>query len=99
MVTIGMTSYPTESAKEMGKRFNDLPTLPPFITRKGPYLSGELGEGIKSISIFEYDPSKMAEATLFIGNYYAHFIGIPGFTYNVGTCFEVIEAFKMVGLA
>jgi len=36
-----MTSYPTESAKEMGNRFKDLPTLPQYITRKGPYIGSE----------------------------------------------------------
>jgi hypothetical protein len=99
MVAIGMTSYPTESSKEMGKRFNELPTLPPYITRKGPYVSSELGVGIRTISIFECDPSKMAEASEFLGNFYAHFIGVPGFTYTVGTWFEIKEAFKMIGLA
>ena len=99
MVTIGMVSFPAESSKEVGKCFNGLPTLPPYITRKGPYIGSELGVGIRAISIFEYDPSKMAEAVEFIGNYYAHFIGVPGYTYTIGTWFEVKEAFKMIGLA
>lgn len=99
MVTIGIISFPAESSKEVGKRFNDLPTLPPYITRKGPYVKSELGVGIKTISIFEYDPSKMAEAVESIANYYAHFIGVPGFTNTIGTWFEIKEAFKMIGLA
>ena len=99
MVTIGMTSYPTESTKELGKRFTELPALPPFLTRRGPYVGSELGAGIKTISIFECDPSKMAESAEFLGNYYARFIGIPGFTYSIGTWFEIQEAFKMIGLA
>lgn len=99
MVAIGMVSFPTESSKEIGKRFKDLPILPPYITRKGPYFSSELGVGIKAISIFECDPSKMAEASESLGNYYAHYIGVPGFTYTVGTWFEIKEAFKMIGLA
>jgi hypothetical protein len=99
MVTIVIVSFPTESSKEMGKRFKDIPTLPPYITRKGPYVGSELGVGIKLISIWEYDPSKMAEAVEYIGNYYAHFFGVPGFTYTAGPWFEVKEAFKMIGLA
>ncbi len=94
-----MLSFPTESSKEMGNRFKDLPTLPQYITRKGPYVGSELGVGTKTISIFEFDPSKMAEATEFIANYYAHFIGVPGFTYSIHPWFEVMEAFKMIGLA
>ena len=99
MVTITRISFPTESSKEMGKRFMDIPPLPTYITRKGPYIHGELGVGIQLISLWEYDPSKMAEATIFLGNYYAHFFGVPGYTYNIGTWYEVQEAFKMIGLA
>jgi hypothetical protein len=99
MVTIAMISFPAESSKEMGKCFKDIPPLPPYITRKGPYVGSELGVGIKIISLWEYDPSKMAEVTEFLGNYYAHFFGVPGFTYTIGTWFEIHEAFKMIGLA
>lgn len=98
MVTIGMICFPTESSKEVGKCFMKLPSLPPFMTRRGPYVNSECGVGIKTISIFEYDPSKKAEADEFLGNYYATFFGIPGFTYSIGTWFEIKEAFKMIGL-
>jgi hypothetical protein len=99
MVTIGMISFPTDSSKEMGKRFMEISPLPTYITKKGPYFSGELATGIKAISIFEYDPSKMAEATQYISNYYAGYIGVPGYSYTVGTWQEAMEALKMIGLA
>ena len=99
MVAIVMVSFPTESSKEMGKRFKDLPPLPSYITKKGPYFSSELVVGIKAISIFESDQSKMAEATVFISNYYANYIGVPGYTYTIGTWQETMEALKMIGLA
>jgi len=95
MVIIGMISFPTESSKEMGKRFME---IPPFLNRKGPYFKSELGEGIKAVSIFEFDPSKMAEAIEFVNNYYANYIGIPGYNYTIGTWLEAIEALKLVGL-
>jgi hypothetical protein len=95
MVIIGMISFPTESSNEMGKRFME---IPPFLNRRGPYFRSELGEGIKAISIFEFDPSKMAEAIEFVNNYYANYIGVPGYTYTIGTWMEAIEALKLVGL-
>jgi hypothetical protein len=95
MVIIGMISFPTESSKEMGKRFME---LPPYINKKGPYFSSELGVGIKAISIYEFDRSRLAEATEFINNYYARYIGVPGCTYSVGTWLEAEEALKLVGL-
>ena len=41
----------------------------------------------------------MAEAVEYVGNYYANFFGVSGFTYTVGTWFDIREAFKMIGLA
>jgi len=99
MVTIGMLSYPTESGKEISTRFLNLPALPSYLTRKGPYVYSALGVGIKTISIYEYDPSKMAEASNFIANYYANFIGVPGFTYSIEIWSDTSEALKMIGLA
>jgi hypothetical protein len=95
MVIIGMISFPTESSIEMGKRFME---LPPYLNKKGPYFSTELGVGIKAISIFEFDPSKLAEANEFINNYYARYIGVPGYTYAVNIWLEAVEALKLVGL-
>ena len=95
MVIIGRISFPTESSKEMGNHFMEKPPLPSYITKRGPYFSSELGVGIQAFSIFECDPSKMANAIEYVHNYYANFIGIPGFTYNVGTWFEVKEAFAL----
>jgi hypothetical protein len=95
MVIIGMISFPTESSVEMGKRFME---LPPYLNKKGPYFSTELGVGIKAISIFEFDPSKLAEANEFINNYYARYIGVPGYTYTVDIWLEAMEALKLVGL-
>jgi hypothetical protein len=96
MVIIGMVSFPSESSNEMGKRFMDIPQ---YINKRGPYFQSEQGVGIKALSIFEFDPSKMAEANEFINNYYAQYIGIPGYTYSVGIWLEAVEALKLVGLA
>ena len=96
MVIIGMISFPTESSKEMGKRFMEIPA---FINKRGPYFNSELGVGIKCISIFEFEPSKMAEAFEFVNDYYAIYIGVPGYSYTIGTWLEAFEALKLVGLS
>jgi hypothetical protein len=36
MIIISLASYPTESAREIGKRFLELPPLADYITMKGP---------------------------------------------------------------
>jgi hypothetical protein len=95
MIIIGMISFPTESSAEMGRRFMELPR---YINKKGPYFNSELGVGIKAISLFEFDSSKLAEATEFINNYYARYFGVPGYTYSVSTWLETPEALHLVGL-
>ena len=95
MVIIGTISFPTESSKEMGKRFMEVPA---FINKRGPYFNSELGVGIKCISIFEFEPSNMAEAIVFVNDYYATYIGVPGYSYTIGTWLEAFEALKLVGL-
>ena len=53
------------------------------MTRKGPYVNSTLSDGIVTMSLIEIDTSKLPEAMIFLGNYYATFIGSPGFKYEV----------------
>jgi hypothetical protein len=99
MVIIACNSFPPESSTEVGKRLMQIPPLPPFMTLKGPFLISDVGTGIKSIAVFEFDQTKTAEAMEYVANRYAKYIGVPGLTYNVAIWFEVKEAFKMIGLA
>ena len=96
MVIIGITSYPPESVKEHVKRFMELPPLPAYITMKGPYVSSEVGTGIKSISIYEYDQSKFSEAMEVLLARYAKYFGQPGFTYSLHAWHEAKEALKAI---
>ena len=99
MVIIGMSSYPPTSANEVGKLFLEQPPLAEFITRRGPYIFSVKGEGYQSISLFEFDNSKMADAMKSIANFFAGLRDAPGFTYSTRVCFELQEALNMIGLA
>ena len=100
MVIIGFASYPPESSHEFAKRFMEQSTpLPSHITMKGPFVSSEVGEGIKSIVIFEFDQSKIAEAIQVVSARYAKYFGVPGFTYSQHTWLEAKEALQLIGLA
>ncbi|MGW8322258.1 MAG: hypothetical protein ACWGSD_11960 [Thermodesulfobacteriota bacterium] len=99
MVIVLRTSYPTEKAPEMGKRFLEVPALPDYITRRGPYVLGVREAGIQSITVYEIDRStKLAEACEEVAKQAVHFIGVAGYTYSIDVCFEVDEALKMIGL-
>ncbi len=98
MVIITVVSYPPEQTKEVNKVFRELPPVPSYVKMKGPYFSGELGEGIKALIIYEYDQTKTKEAMEYVGTRLAKYFGVPGFTYSVNLWLEIPEALKMVGL-
>ena len=98
MVIIGIASYPPERAKEMGKHFRELSPLPAYITQKGPYVISEVGAGIQSLTLFEFDQSKIAEANEYVGRRYAKYFNVPGFTFTYRFWLETMEALKMIGL-
>ena len=99
MVIIGKNSFPPESANEIGKRFLELPSLPDFMTLKGPYIRGMMEGGIQVIEVFELDKAKLAEGVESVTNRYVTYFGIPGFKYAIAPYFEAQEALKMIGLA
>jgi hypothetical protein len=99
MVVVTSVAFPTESANELGQRFLKAPALPDFIIRRGPYFHSSREEGIVSLSIYEVDRSRLADAIEFATNYMATFIGVPGFKYRIRTYLETAEALKTIGFA
>ncbi len=98
MVIITNISYPPENARDMAKRFIEAPQIPDFMTRKGPYVSANMENGIITTSLYELDNSRLAEGMEFLGNYFTIFFGIPGYKYELKPFFEVEEAMKMIGM-
>jgi hypothetical protein len=98
MVIVSQLSYPPESANQIAKRFIEAPPLPDFITRQGPYVSSELGQGVRTLSIYQLDNSRLAEGFAFVADYMTTFFGVPGFTYSISQYLEVEEALKLLGL-
>ena len=63
-----------------------------------PYVNSVIGEGIKGITIYEFDDSKYVEASKFLNERMATLIGVPGFTYSLMHWLEVQDALSLVGL-
>ena len=99
MVIIGKTVFPPESAEDVGKRFLELPTVPDFMSLKGPYLKSDASEGIQGLELYELDNANLAEGVEFVTNRYVNYFGIPGFGYTIRVFTEAHEALKMIGLA
>jgi hypothetical protein len=99
MIILSVSSFPPESAKEIGKRFTERASLPDYLTMRGPYILPRQGDGLQSITVYEVDrPTRMAEAVEFLSNEQAKYFGLQGYTYSINMCLEVAEALKTVGL-
>jgi hypothetical protein len=99
MVIVTSVAFPTESSRELGKRFLEAPALPDFMTRRGPYFSSSREDGIVTLAIYEMDRSRLADALEFATDFMATFIGVPGFKYKIRTYLETAEALKIIGMA
>ena len=97
MYMLAISCYPQESATELGERFIEAKPAPDFITTLGPFIKSTL-EGIKTITIYELDPSNYAEATEYLNNRYAAYHGVPGFRYSLEEWLGVMEALNLIGL-
>jgi hypothetical protein len=97
MYMLAISCYPQESATELGERFIEAKPAPDFIATLGPFIRSTL-EGIKTITIYEFDPSKYAETTEYLNNRYAAYHGVPGFRYSLEEWLGVMEALNLIGL-
>src|SRR5512139_3429246 len=98
MVLISMISNPPESGREMIKRSKQLPRLPEYIKTMGPYISSTVEEGIKTLTIYEFEDSKFGEASKHINNLLQAFIGVPGFTFSLEIWIKAKDAYQSFGL-
>ena len=96
MVIITEVLYPPESSMEMVKRFATRPALPDFLTAKGPYFSSEKGEGVRALTIYEFDQAKLSDAIQFAAKGMVTYYGVPGFTYSVKPWIDVQEGMKLI---
>ena len=98
MITIGISTWPTETGNEMGKRSLKLEPTPDFVKMNGPYMYPDEREGIICITIFKYDKSKAGEAAEAIASGYMPFFGVPGFRYALKNASGATATMKMMGL-
>lgn len=98
MIIVSSTAYPTESVKEIAKRFLEAPELPSFVKRLGPYVSTSKEQGILTLSLYELENARLAEGLQAVTDFYSIFLGVPGFKYEARIYLEVAEALKTIGM-
>ena len=69
-------SIPLKNIKEYARKVVELPPLPAYITKRGPYIH----EAVRIMVVYEFDEAKIADAWEFIRKHLDAFRSIPGFT-------------------
>ena len=98
MVIVGTIKFKPETAKDIGKRFIELPPVPGYMKLIGPFVKAKM-EGTHGLEIFEVEESKLALAMEYVSNRYISFYGIPDFNFTAEIHYSAQEALNMVGLA
>jgi len=81
---------------EMAKRFATRPALPDFMTAKGPYFTSDKGEGVRTLTIYEFDQARLSDALQSAAKAMVTYYGVPGFTYSVKPWIDVQEGMKLI---
>jgi len=82
--------------KHYARQFIDLPPLPAYITKNGPYVKDEKGGRREIIICYEFDKSKFVEAMENICKQLGPFRDVPEFVIfaelsNPQPCYSILE--------
>jgi hypothetical protein len=81
MVIKCIFSIPLKSIKDYARQVMELPPLPEYISIRGPYINDDVGAGNQTITLYEFEESKSAEAWKSIFKQLDAFHAVPGFTF------------------
>ena len=98
MIIIAEALWPPDKSTELGKAMLELPPLPENIIMRGPYVSNELRDGIRAITIYEFDEANYKDASKTIMQRYISYMKIPGFTFDTKRWREAMDALELIGL-
>ncbi len=76
-------SIPVQGVPEYVKNTNELPPLPEYIHREGPYFREAAGAENQVITVYEFEKPKFPEALKKIAGQLDAFRTIPGFIFSV----------------
>ncbi len=72
-------------------KLSELPPLPGYITKRGPFIHDGVGGDERIITIYEFDKSRLADAWQIISDQLDAFQDIPGFTFSAHRAIVLAE--------
>jgi len=78
MIRVALLNFPAGSAESVAAHLAQTPPVPDFMTLHGPLVKGSTEDGIKTMSFYRFDDSKLKEAADYMERRYAIYRSIPG---------------------
>jgi hypothetical protein len=75
-------SIPLKSIRDYARQIAELPPLPEYVNKRGPYIDDGPGASNQIITIYEFNESKYPEAWKNIFKQLDAFHGIPGLSFS-----------------
>ena len=82
------------------KKILELPPLPEYITKRGPFINNGEGDKNRIITLYDFDESRLIEAWDIIFKQVRIFRDLPGFTFSAHRrfCFEKMKDVQPIRL-
>jgi len=89
---------PLEEISSYVKKISELPPLPEYIAKRGPFINNGEGDGNRIITLYDFDESRLIEAWDIIFKQVHIFRDLPGFTFSAHRrfCLEKIKAGQFI---
>ena len=97
MNIIVTTTFPLSEVKEIAERYVKLSPLPEFITSKKVYVRNAVGEGVKIITIYDFEEVRFAEVYKYVYSFMMSYHDVAGFTFSIDVYLEATETLETIG--
>lgn len=96
MIVIGTITFSEDLANDVAECYATLPPIPDFVAVKGTYVYKKDGEDIRAFAIFDFDESRIDDATDYFKARYTAFSKVTGLQSKIEEWMDVEDALKIV---
>jgi hypothetical protein len=85
-------SIPMKRIKEYARRVIEMPPVPDYLSKRGPFVDDGKGAANQIVMMYECEKSKLPEACQYVFKHLDAFHGVPGFAFSAYLLEERKEA-------
>jgi hypothetical protein len=100
MFLVTTVVYPPDKSIIVAEKFIEVMAkeLPPFIMRLHVLGDSRMDEGVKVLSVFEVEDTRIKDGIIELTKMYVKFNGIEGFRYEIETMLTAQESLAALGM-